>query len=66
VTCWPAAPPASAKVIAEVNAGVVKGFGQVDLVATAATEMASTVADCTQRDPDLARDPAGHRPGEAG
>ncbi|WHF36973.1 methyl-accepting chemotaxis protein [Aeromonas salmonicida] len=35
----------SADVIAEVNAGVVKGFGQVDLVATAATEMASTVAE---------------------
>ncbi|WP_219615546.1 methyl-accepting chemotaxis protein [Aeromonas salmonicida] len=35
----------SAGVIAEVNAGVVKGFGQVDLVATAATEMASTVAE---------------------
>ncbi|MBL0432449.1 methyl-accepting chemotaxis protein [Aeromonas hydrophila] len=36
---------ASANVIAEVNAGVAKGFGQVDLVATAATEMASTVAE---------------------
>ncbi|MDM5148267.1 methyl-accepting chemotaxis protein [Aeromonas salmonicida] len=35
----------SADVIAEVNAGVVRGFGQVDLVATAATEMASTVAE---------------------
>ena len=35
----------SAGVIAEVNAGVVRGFGQVDLVATAATEMASTVAE---------------------
>ncbi|MGY3927183.1 methyl-accepting chemotaxis protein [Aeromonas simiae] len=35
----------SAQVIAEVNAGVVKGFGQVDLVATAATEMASTVSE---------------------
>ncbi|HDX8379536.1 TPA: methyl-accepting chemotaxis protein [Aeromonas salmonicida] len=35
----------SADVIAEVNAGVVKGFGQVDLVATAATEMALTVAE---------------------
>ncbi|WP_043759818.1 methyl-accepting chemotaxis protein [Aeromonas taiwanensis] len=35
----------SASVIAEVNAGVAKGFGQVDLVATAATEMASTVAE---------------------
>ncbi|MGS3144758.1 methyl-accepting chemotaxis protein [Aeromonas sanarellii] len=35
----------SAGVIAEVNAGVVMGFGQVDLVATAATEMASTVAE---------------------
>ena len=35
----------SADVIAEVNAGVVKGLGQVDLVATAATEMASTVAE---------------------
>ncbi|MFQ2092491.1 methyl-accepting chemotaxis protein [Aeromonas taiwanensis] len=35
----------SAGVIAEVNAGVAKGFGQVDLVATAATEMASTVAE---------------------
>lgn len=36
---------ASAEVIAQVNAGVVKGVGQVDLVATAATEMASTVAE---------------------
>ena len=36
---------ASANVIADVNAGVAKGFGQVDLVATAATEMASTVAE---------------------
>ncbi|MDU1142810.1 nitrate- and nitrite sensing domain-containing protein [Aeromonas rivipollensis] len=36
---------ASAGVIAQVNAGVVKGVGQVDLVATAATEMASTVAE---------------------
>ncbi|MGE6108776.1 methyl-accepting chemotaxis protein [Aeromonas sobria] len=36
---------ASAGVIAEVNAGVARGFGQVDLVATAATEMASTVAE---------------------
>ncbi len=36
---------ASANVISEVNAGVAKGFGQVDLVATAATEMASTVAE---------------------
>ncbi len=35
----------SADVIAEVNAGVVKGFGQVDLVATVATEMALTVAE---------------------
>ncbi len=35
----------SAEVIAEVNAGVVRGCGQVDLVATAATEMASTVAE---------------------
>ncbi|MEZ6932311.1 methyl-accepting chemotaxis protein [Aeromonas sp. S16(2024)] len=36
---------ASAEVIAQVNAGVAKGVGQVDLVATAATEMASTVAE---------------------
>ncbi|WDO03884.1 methyl-accepting chemotaxis protein [Aeromonas allosaccharophila] len=32
-------------VIAEVNEGVVRGVGQVELVATAATEMASTVAE---------------------
>ena len=36
---------ASADVILEVNAGVAKGFEQVDLVATAATEMASTVVE---------------------
>ncbi|UBH26788.1 methyl-accepting chemotaxis protein [Aeromonas enteropelogenes] len=36
---------ASNEVIAEVNEGVERGVGQVDLVATAATEMASTVAE---------------------
>ncbi len=35
----------SSEVIAEVNEGVVRGVGQVELVATAATEMASTVAE---------------------
>ncbi|SIP93759.1 methyl-accepting chemotaxis sensory transducer [Aeromonas sp. RU39B] len=35
----------SGAVIAEVNAGVVKGVERVDLVATATTEMASTVAE---------------------
>ena len=35
----------SNEVIAEVNEGVVRGVGQVELVATAATEMASTVAE---------------------
>ncbi|MEW7864978.1 methyl-accepting chemotaxis protein [Aeromonas diversa] len=35
----------SARVIAQVNEGVARGFGQVDLVATAATEMASTVSE---------------------
>ena len=35
----------SSEVITEVNEGVVRGVGQVELVATAATEMASTVAE---------------------
>ena len=51
---------ASANVIAEVNAGVAKGFGQVDLVATYYRDGLDGCRDRTQRDPDLAGDPAGH------